>query len=232
MAGASENRDSDHRESAIDTMKPHDAALALGVRQGLPVALRVLADKYPRDMWAGHSNIGEMARFWLQRHDMFREIGGILRHCMDAYRAGEADAAAFQGQLIRPLQFFLTELNSHHQVEDYHYFPHFRAADARLSPGFAILDADHHAIHDSIEQTVAAANAMLKAFSTQQAGSSLLSASGAPIQKTSDTFRKAVDDYAHVSERLIAQAVAHLIDEEDLIIPLILERGEEAFGVA
>lgn len=214
-------------------MKPDDtAASALGVRAGLPAELRVLIEKYPRDVWMGHSNLGEMARFWLQRHDMFREIGGILRNCMDAYRAGEADAAAFQGQLIRPLQFFLSELNTHHQVEDYHYFPHFRAADARLRPGFAILDADHHVIHDSIEQTVAVANHMLKAFATQQGGSTLLSASGAPIEKVSDGFRKAVDDYAAVSERLIAQAVAHLLDEEDLIIPLILERGEVALGVA
>lgn len=220
-------------KSVEENFVSHDAAsLALGVREGLPAELRLLIEQYPRDLWMDHANLGEMARFWLQRHDMFREIGGILRNCMNSYRLGEADAAAFQGQLIRPLQFFLSELNTHHQVEDYHYFPHFRAADARLGPGFQILDADHHVIHEGIERTVEAANAMLKAFASQQASSSLLSASGDPIQKSSDSVRKAVDDYADVSERLIAQAVAHLIDEEDLIIPLILERGETALGVS
>ncbi len=40
------------------------------------------------------------------------------------------------------------------------------------------------------------------------------------------------DDYAQASGALIKGLIRHLDDEEDLIVPLILDRGEEALGVA
>ena len=41
----------------------------------------------------------------------------------------------------------------------------------------------------------------------------------------------AADAYAGENERLVAMLARHLEDEEDLIVPLILERGEGAFGI-
>ena len=49
-------------------------ALALARRSGWPEDLRVLLDRYPRERWDAHANLGEMARFWLSRHAMFREL--------------------------------------------------------------------------------------------------------------------------------------------------------------
>ena len=40
------------------------------------------------------------------------------------------------------------------------------------------------------------------------------------------------DDYAAASGALLKGLIRHLDDEEDLIVPLILDRGEEALGVA
>ena len=39
------------------------------------------------------------------------------------------------------LQFFLQQLNAHHQIEDLHYFPVFQAAEARLAHGFDVLES-------------------------------------------------------------------------------------------
>ncbi|MEJ2436093.1 MAG: hypothetical protein P8Y53_24210, partial [Pseudolabrys sp.] len=53
-------------------------ALALARRTGWPDDMRVLLQRYPREAWQGHANLGEMARFWLSRHAMFRELGGMI----------------------------------------------------------------------------------------------------------------------------------------------------------
>jgi hypothetical protein len=46
------------------------------------------------------------------------------------------------------------------------------------------------------------------------------------------TLRRCGDDYADASGLLLKGLVRHLDDEEDLIVPLILDRGEDALGVA
>ena len=32
-----------------------------------------------RATWASHANLGELARFWLQRHEMFRHLDEVIR---------------------------------------------------------------------------------------------------------------------------------------------------------
>ncbi|RUZ95577.1 hemerythrin domain-containing protein, partial [Mesorhizobium sp. M7A.F.Ca.US.001.02.1.1] len=46
-----------------------------------------------------------------------------------------------------------------------------------------------------------------------------------------DRQRFAADAYADENSRLIAMLTRHLADEEDLIVPLILDRGDRALGV-
>ena len=48
--------------------------LALGVRAGLPDALRVLLADYPREGWESHPHFTGLVRFWLDRHLMFRPL--------------------------------------------------------------------------------------------------------------------------------------------------------------
>jgi hypothetical protein len=47
-----------------------------------------------------------------------------------------------------------------------------------------------------------------------------------------DALRRCGDDYAAASAALLNGLIRHLDDEEDLIVPLILDRGEDALGVA
>jgi iron-sulfur cluster repair protein YtfE (RIC family) len=188
------------------------ADLALDSRAGWPPDLRLLADRYPRQVWIGHANLGQMARFWLQRHDMFREIGTALTQASAAFREGTARPQDFRAWFPPRLQFFLEQLHAHHQVEDLHFFPAFQAAEARLARGFDVLEADHRVIHEAINGAVATANAFI----------------AAPAE--ADALRRSGDQYAAAGDALLAKLTRHLRDEEDLIIPLILDRGEAALG--
>ncbi len=190
-------------------------ALALARRSGWPEDLRVLIARYPREQWEGHANLGEMARFWLSRHAMFRELAGMIEAIEAQFRAGTLSAAEFSRQFVPRLQFLLSQLGVHHQIEDLHYFPIFRAADARLKRGFDVLESDHHAIHADMAATADSANALLRA-----------------LNGDGDALRRCGDDYAQASGALIKGLIRHLDDEEDLIVPLILDRGEHALGVA
>jgi hypothetical protein len=51
------------------------------------------------------------------------------------------------------------------------------------------------------------------------------------LQADKDRLRIAADDYADVNDRLLRQMLQHLNDEEELIVPLILDRSEEKLGV-
>jgi hypothetical protein len=190
-------------------------ALSLARRSGWPDDLRVLISRYPREQWDAHANLGEMARFWLSRHAMFRELSGAIEQITAQFRAQVLPPAEFARQFVPRLQFMLDQLNVHHQIEDLHYFPIFRVADTRLVRGFDVLEGDHHHIHADMARTAENANALLQA-----------------LRADADTLRRCSDAYADSSGALIKGLVRHLDDEEDLIVPLILDRGEDALGVA
>src|SRR3954451_3144119 len=101
-------------------VKSAPADLLLDARSGWPAELRLLIDRYPREVWSGHANLGAMAQFWLQRHGMFREIGAALDEAAEAFRNGTASAGHFRAWFPPWLQFFLQQLNAHHQIEDLH----------------------------------------------------------------------------------------------------------------
>jgi hypothetical protein len=52
------------------------------------------------------------------------------------------------------------------------------------------------------------------------------------LQGDAERLRYCSDEYADASGVLLKGLIRHLDDEEDLIVPLILDRGEEALGVA
>ena len=187
--------------------------LALASRSGWPEDLRVLIARFPREQWDGHANLGAMARFWLSRHAMFRELSGNIEQVTADFQTGALAAADFPRQLVPRLQFLLQQLGVHHQIEDLHYFPIFRAAEERLARGFDVLENDHHAIHADMAATADATNALLRALAEKA------------------DVRAPGEFYAKASGALLKGLIRHLDDEEDLIVPLILDRGEAALGV-
>ncbi|WP_417666758.1 hemerythrin domain-containing protein [Roseibium sp.] len=187
----------------------------LDQRTALPDEWTFLLHEYPREVWAGHVNLGPLMQFWLERHNGFRALGRTLNETLHRFREGKMQAQQFGPFFGSRLQQFLSELHHHHMIEDHHYFPVFMAAEKRLVGGFELLEGDHELIHHRIETTVGSAN---KLFRELQTGDR-------------DRILRAADAYAETSDVLISGLMRHLDDEEDLIVPLVLDRGEAALGV-
>lgn len=173
--------------------------LGLAQRDGLPDALRVLMEAYPRADWAQHDNFGEMIRFWMQRHAMFRDLTTLLQQDAEAVLSQRLDREVYGQRLAHFGGTLLNELHGHHHIEDSHYFPKLIRLDARLERGFALLEADHEAMDGLLREMAEGANAVLAggevgAFKTR------LSA-----------FQKLLD--------------RHLTDEEEIVVPVVLRTG-------
>ena len=175
----------------------------LGHRTGLPDALRVLLEGLPRETWERHPNFDGLTRFWLERHLMFREVLKRLGAGSEAYLDGRSDERRHAAETARYAGFLLNELHGHHNIEDHHYFPRLQALDARLERGFALLDADHHALDGHIHGLAGTTNAFLQAV-------------GQPAARDrAGELRAALGQFETFLDR-------HLTDEEDLIVPVIL----------
>lgn len=183
--------------------------LDLDRRRGLPAEWLALLERHPRAAWGGHPDLGATAEFWLERHAAFRRLGAMLEEATQRFRGGGLAAIDFQDWFAPRLQLLLSELNGHHQVEDLHYFPLFRRAAPELAAGFRLLDRDHKALHLCLVETAEAANALLQALARQP-----------------DDAEGPAACYAEASARLLARMARHLDDEEDLVIPLLIDRGE------
>ncbi|MFO7854036.1 MAG: hemerythrin domain-containing protein [Paracoccaceae bacterium] len=191
-----------------------DQPTALDARPRLPEALRFLLAEYPRRIWVDHPNFGPTTKFYLDRHAMFRECFAVMRRLTDESLDRARPDARFARDFARVGGFFLSELQMHHQVEDHHYFPALQRLEPRLTRGFEILDADHHALHDALGRFHGAAETALRAVGS--AGGDPKTALGA-LEGELKRFDPLLD--------------RHLTDEEEIVIPVMLDRGEAALGL-
>ncbi len=181
--------------------------LDLETRAGLPDHLRVLVELYPRETWQGHPNFSGLTAFWLERHLMFRELMKRLIEGSETHL--DTPDPRFAAELSRYTGFFLNQLHHHHMIEDQHYFPQFIPLDSRLEQGFEILDRDHHALDGHIHDLAERSNEVLK-----------LIAAGQDEKKATDLLAATQRDFGRFLHR-------HLEDEEEIIVPVILEYGAE-----
>ena len=188
--------------------------LHLHKRSGLPDDLAFLVKKYPKESWQAHQNLGESSKFWLQRHDMFRELSAILLQTASELKQQDIKPAEFRGWFQPRYWFFIQQLDTHHQVEDGHYFPLLVRAEDKLKAGFELLESDHHIIHDGL-------------LRLQDAGIKFDQA----LQSEPSRILFAADDVAKELNAFLGDLTRHLADEEDLVIPLILDRTESAIGL-
>lgn len=191
-----------------------EPSLDLDQRTGWPADLRLFAERHPRPTWHGHPNLGALSRFWLERHAGFRELAASLERGASELREGQLDAAEFQPWFAPRMGFFLQQLHHHHLIEDQSYFPVFMAAAPSLARGFETLESDHDTLHSAIDGLGTASNTLLRTLQTR----------GADGPRATAHLTIAIASF-------IGQLGRHLEDEEDLIIPLILERGEAGLGV-
>ena len=178
--------------------------LTLGVRTGLPDALRVLVEELPRESWEAHPEFGGMVQFWLDRHLMFRRLLAALEEDVQAVLDRKMAFESYAPRLSRFGGMLLNQLHGHHQIEDMHYFPQLVQLDARVARGFDLLEADHGAMDGLLNGLAEGANAVLgaKADGRDRAGE----------------FAGTLEGFHGLLDR-------HLVDEEEIIVPVILNSG-------
>ena len=168
-------------------------------RQGLPDALRVLADAYPRAQWDVHANFNQMVQFWMQRHMMFRQLTDLLRSDTQARMDGRLSRDDHAQRLSHYGGMLLNELHGHHTIEDSHYFPQLITLDTRLERAFDLLESDHAEMDGLLHGMAQGANAVLQG--------------GEP-----GAFLDRLEGFDRLLHR-------HLTDEEDIVVPVVLDTG-------
>ena len=183
------------------------SSLKLETRKGLPDALRVLMEEYPRENWENDPGFHGLISFWLDRHLMFRKIIAQIQSDTEKFLDKNQSEKFFAAHLSRYGGMFVQELHGHHTIEDQHYFPKLIDLDSRISRGFDILDKDHHAIDGHLNAFVASANDVLQNIETPK-----------KLLPAAEAFHKQLRGLEGLLNR-------HLIDEEELVVPVVLKYG-------
>ncbi|UWQ18453.1 hemerythrin domain-containing protein [Jannaschia sp. M317] len=182
-----------------------DNPLSLARRDRLPEALQVLLADYPRAGWRAHPQFGPLTQFWLDRHLSFRTLLAQLTRDTQGRIDGTLDPDRHAARLAQGGSRFLQELHGHHSIEDGVYFPKMVALVPALDRAFALLDADHHELHDALEGFATDANGLLRG------------------ELEAGRFLDRLDGMTRFLDR-------HLTDEEEVIVPVILKVGERRLG--
>ncbi|MCB1509082.1 MAG: hemerythrin domain-containing protein [Hyphomicrobiaceae bacterium] len=185
-----------------------EPGLKLSERQGLPDALRVLLEQHPRADWGQNAHFHGLSAYWLDRHLLFRRIQLALTADAQAVLDRELSGEDWHPRLARLAQMQVSELHGHHMIEDAQYFPILRDRDRRLVRGFDILDADHEALDGHLIDLITATR---EALTGPRDGGKLIDMAAG--------FHRHLLGFGRLLER-------HLDDEEDLIVPVLLEYGD------
>lgn len=186
--------------------------LALAERTALPDALRVLLAEYPREGWDRDPGFNELIRFWLDRHLMFRRLMAEMSTGTQSLLDRKIEADRFLPMVSRYGGMFVNGLHEHHTIEDTYYFPKLVTKDARIEKGFDILDRDHQALDTLLSDFVTRANDVINVAAERD-----------KLQTTAGRFGEELATLALLMDR-------HLVDEEELIVPVILRYGADGLG--
>jgi hemerythrin-like domain-containing protein len=182
------------------------AAPGLRHRTELPGAWLYLAREFPRARWPELSP-NSTAAHWLDMHEGFRFVQRHLSDLGTAWREQKIEFAPFRDRFVSGLGQYLQGMQVHHRVESTAYFPQFQAIEPRLSRGFDLMQTDHHEI-DRILFELAEAGRALRA-----------------VDPGSHGARGTAENVIGIVEGSSMSIGRHLLDEEDLVIPLLKLRA-------
>jgi hypothetical protein len=171
-----------------------------------PQELTFLLERHPRSSWpARHSATAE---FWLSVHERLRRDCAGIRATADEHGGAPPRLAVVAAPRLHGL---VAATQGHHQIEDFQYFPAFRRAEPRLSRGFDLLERDHAELRRDIDAALAA-----------------LAELQAAVERSTEpaTPRFAAERYVGAAAALCSNLLKHLDDEEDLVVPLLIELGD------
>ena len=188
------------------------ALLSDDTAHGWSAELAFLLARHPRSSWpTRHSHAVE---FWLGVHERLRRDCAGIGAASDDYRSGRLSVAQFAVIASPRLRGLVAAMHGHHQIEDFQYFPAFRRAEPRLGRGFELLENEPAELRGEID-TALAALGELRAAAEQASHAPPGSAPALAAQR-----------YIEAAERLCSRLVRHLSDEEDLVVPVLLEHGD------
>jgi len=183
----------------------------LHLRTGLPVQFRYLEPAFPRPDWPT-LQLHPTARHWLEIHDWFRAMMADLAQLGGEWREGRLEAAAYRQASIPRLRQLLGNLHGHHSHESGHYFPALSALEPDMARGFDLLDRDHDAIEHLLSDMAQAGNALNQA-----------AAEGRDLFPQAAALTESSDQAGLLIGR-------HLLDEEEIIVPVLSLRGDPFQG--
>jgi hypothetical protein len=175
-------------------------------RTELPGEWLYLAREFPRKRWR-ELNPNSTAARWLDMHDGFRFVQRHLSELGTAWREQKIEFAPFRDRFMSGLGQYLHGMQVHHRVESTAYFPQFQAIEPRLSRGFDLMETDHHEI-DRILYELGEAGRALRA-----------------VDPDSNGARGTAENAIGIVEGSSMPIARHLLDEEDLVIPLLKLRA-------
>jgi hypothetical protein len=182
---------------------------AAGDEGAWPPDLGWLLERHPRATWptAGSSS----AAFWLEVHEQLRRDAAGLELAADDYAHGRSSAAQLAAIAAPRLRGLIARMHGHHQIEDSTYFPAFRRTEPRLGAGFDRLERGHSELNRGADAALAAL-AELRAAAESSAEHA--------------TLRLAAGRYVEAAAALCRELLSHLEDEENLVVPLLIDRGD------
>lgn len=172
-------------------------------------ALAALHARRPRDSWATLPP-GGLAATWLSMHDSLREGQAMLERLATHWQLKLIDGASFRSRALPVLRQHLGHLHGHHRLEDTHYFPQFRALAPEVAGGIDLLEADHAALHAGIDGLEDSTRRLASADAADPQTDALIQHMAASLHRFGPALRQ------------------HLLDEEDLVIPLLALAQESA----
>ena len=155
----------------------------------------------------------ETAAFWLEVHEHLRRDAAGLEAAGNDYSGGRSSPAQLAVVAAPRLRGLIAAMHGHHQIEDFHYFPAFRRAEPQLAAGFDRLESEHASLSRSVEAALAAL------------GELRVTAELAAEPAAAATQQLAAQRYVDAAAALCRELEQHLNDEENLVVPLLLERA-------
>ena len=148
-----------------------------------------------------------MLRFWLNKHKEFNTVCQALNECMSSVKNDATDSNLFRANIKPKVDWLIINFNEHHHIEDHFVFPALRGLAPALKPQFDRLDSDHSLLNTNLEK--------LAGISKQYIHS-----------EDSMSLTKLNTEFTTALIQLTRKLQEHLSDEEDLVVPLFLEYGE------
>jgi hemerythrin-like domain-containing protein len=177
----------------------------LATRDGLSAELRALLFAIPAKDWPKHANYAGLAEFWQAVHRALRSESAALAKGLaelSEIAPGDMQGGLLLGELRSLGRHFVGHAHVHHHIEDNHYFPKFKQVFPQLVRPVDLLDGDHRVLEESLD----AVERHLNELSAERADR--------------DSVGRALDD-AQKLDRILGR---HLDDEEDIVIPALLQR--------